>query len=103
VDQSDYYQRKTDVETIFANSKAHLSFNQVSVRGLENVKVETGLALMANNLAKIAKLFVLSYRISKNEMTNSNNWNYHLVLIFELLLYYHYLIICVLSNNNITL
>jgi len=84
VGQSVYAQRKTDVEPIFANLKAHLSFNRVSVRGLENVKVETGLALMANNLAKIAKLFVLSYRISKNEMIIPIIGICHLVFIFEL-------------------
>ncbi|WP_162261230.1 transposase [Companilactobacillus kimchiensis] len=71
IGQSVYAQRKTNIEPIFANLKAHLLFNRVSVRGIENVKSEIGLALMANNLAKLARLFDVSNQSQRNEMINS--------------------------------
>ncbi|WP_334333085.1 transposase [Companilactobacillus sp. HBUAS59544] len=66
VGQSIYAQRKIDVEPIFADLKAHLSFNRLSVRGLENAKIEIGLALMSNNLAKLARLLSYPTECQKN-------------------------------------
>ena len=66
VGQSIYAQRKIDVEPIFADLKAHLSFNRLSVRGLENAKIEIGLALMSNNLAKLARLLSYPTEYQKN-------------------------------------
>ncbi|HJD99394.1 MAG TPA: transposase, partial [Levilactobacillus brevis] len=51
-------QRKIDVEPIFANLKAHLAFKRFSVRGLSATWNEVGIALMANNLIKLAKVSV---------------------------------------------
>ncbi|WP_338757170.1 IS1182 family transposase [Levilactobacillus brevis] len=53
-----YGQRKIDVEPIFANLKAHLAFKRFSVRGLSATWNEVGIALMANNLIKLAKVSV---------------------------------------------
>ena len=51
--RSIYRQRKVDVETVFGNLKANLSFRRFSVRGARKVKLETGLALLALNLRKL--------------------------------------------------
>ncbi|TGD25160.1 IS5/IS1182 family transposase, partial [Companilactobacillus suantsaicola] len=66
VGQSIYAQRKIDVEPIFADLKVHLSFNRLSVRGLENAKIEIGLALMSNNLAELARLLSYPAEYQKN-------------------------------------
>ncbi|CAJ1227332.1 transposase [Lactiplantibacillus xiangfangensis] len=57
VGQQIYAQRKIDVEPIFANLKTHLSFNRFSVSGLTDTCNEVGIALMANNMAKLSMLF----------------------------------------------
>src|SRR5690625_483408 len=42
-----YQQRKIDIETVFGNLKANLTFKRFSVRGARKVKIETGLSLLA--------------------------------------------------------
>ncbi len=49
-----YSQRKIDVEPVFEFMKAILGFTPMSVRGLDKVKRELGLVLMALNIRKIA-------------------------------------------------
>src|SRR5690625_2300120 len=51
-----YQQRKVDIETVFGNLKANLSFRRFSVRGMRKVKIETGLALLALNLRKFTHI-----------------------------------------------
>lgn len=84
VGQSIYAQRKIDVEPIFANLKAHLSFNRVSVRGLENVKIEVGLALMSNNLAKLARLLSFLTKYQKNTIGIPHFMEISIVFYLEL-------------------
>lgn len=48
-----YGQRKIDVESVFGGLKACLGFKKFSVRGLEKVKREAGIALMAMNIRKL--------------------------------------------------
>ena len=61
-----YGQRKIDVEPIFANLKAHLGFKRFSVRGLSATWNEVGIALMANNLVKLAKVSANLKGMDKN-------------------------------------
>ena len=49
-----YSRRKYDVETVFGNLKAYLSFKRFTVRGLEKAKGQIGIALMALNMKKMA-------------------------------------------------
>ena len=49
-----YSRRKYDVETVFGNLKAYLSFKRFTVRGLEKAKGQVGIALMALNMKKMA-------------------------------------------------
>ena len=48
-----YKQRKIDVEPVFGNLKANLSFTRFSVRGKDKVINELGFALMAINIRKL--------------------------------------------------
>lgn len=48
-----YGRRKIDVESVFGGLKACLGFKRFSVRGLEKVKKEAGIALMAMNIRKL--------------------------------------------------
>ncbi|WP_157048006.1 transposase, partial [Liquorilactobacillus hordei] len=48
-----YGRRKIDVESVFGGLKACLGFKRFSVRGLEKVKREAGIALMAMNIRKL--------------------------------------------------
>ena len=52
-----YAQCKIDGEPTFANLKTHLSFNRFSVSGLLATWNEVEIALMANNMTKLAMLF----------------------------------------------
>lgn len=54
--QKIYAQRKIDVESVFGRLKAYFGFTRFSVRGLKQVKREAGIALMAMNMNKLAKL-----------------------------------------------
>ncbi|AVK63274.1 IS5/IS1182 family transposase [Lactobacillus sp. CBA3606] len=84
VGQQIYAQRKIDVEPIFANLKAHLSFNRFSVRGLMGTWNEVGIALMANNMAKLAMLFADPEGQRKNEVVNSQNSRiYYLIFLWN--------------------
>ncbi|WP_424321392.1 IS1182 family transposase [Lacticaseibacillus chiayiensis] len=51
-----FAQRKIEVEPVFGNLKANLDFHRASVRGLPAVTNEVGIALMAGNIGKLAKL-----------------------------------------------
>ncbi|WP_125760523.1 IS1182 family transposase [Companilactobacillus hulinensis] len=51
-----YGQRKTDVEPVFGKMKASLHFNRFSVRGLEKVKKEAGIVVMALNILKLVSM-----------------------------------------------
>ncbi|WP_243115692.1 transposase [Periweissella cryptocerci] len=52
--QAIYAQRKIDVESVFGRLKAYFGFTRFSVRGIERVKREVGIALMAMNMKKLA-------------------------------------------------
>ena len=62
-----YRQRKVDIETVFGNLKANLSFRRFSLRGARKVKIETGLALLALNLRKFTRWLTTSL---KKDMKN---------------------------------
>ena len=51
-----FAQRKIDVEPVFGQIKAILGFTRCHLRGKSKVKTDIGLALMANNLKKYAKI-----------------------------------------------
>lgn len=51
-----YAQRKIDVESVFGRLKAYFGFTRFSVRGIERVTREVGIALMAMNMMKLAKI-----------------------------------------------
>lgn len=51
-----YAQRQIDVEPVFGQIKAVLRFTRFNLRGKSKVKIDIGLALMANNLKKYAKV-----------------------------------------------
>lgn len=53
ITQPAYARRKIDVEPIFGKMKASLRFNRFSVRGLEKVKNEAGIVVMALNILKL--------------------------------------------------
>ena len=48
-----YAQRKIDVESTFGHLKACLGWTRFSVRGMDKVKSEVGIALMAVNMRKL--------------------------------------------------
>ncbi|MFT9373760.1 transposase, partial [Liquorilactobacillus hordei] len=58
--------RKIDVESVFGGLKACLGFKRFSVRGLEKVKKEAGIALMAMNIRKLVAK-VTNYNCSINK------------------------------------
>ncbi|UXR39168.1 transposase (plasmid) [Staphylococcus simulans] len=45
-----------DVETFFGNLKANLGFTRMSVRRIQKVETEVGIACMAVNIRKLAAL-----------------------------------------------
>lgn len=49
-----YARRKIDVEPVFGRMKAYLGFTRYHVRGMEKVKKETGLLVLALNMMKLA-------------------------------------------------
>ncbi|MDM5047436.1 IS1182 family transposase [Levilactobacillus brevis] len=51
-----YAQRKIDVEPIFGKMKASLRFHRFSVRGLDRVRKEAGIVIMALNIQKLVTL-----------------------------------------------
>lgn len=62
-----FARRKIDVETVFGGLKAYLHFTRFSVRGMEKVKLESGLALLAMNMRKLAVVIASS---SKTDIQN---------------------------------
>lgn len=48
-----YARRKINVESVFGGLKGYLRFNRFSVRGLDRVKKEAGIAIMAMNIRKL--------------------------------------------------
>lgn len=53
-----YKRRKIDVETVFGYMKASLRFTRYTVRGIEKIKNQTGLLIMAINMIKLTKIEV---------------------------------------------
>ena len=51
-----YSRRKIDVETVFGFMKACLGFTRFTVRGLDNVRKQSGLLITAINMMKLAKI-----------------------------------------------
>ena len=51
-----FAKRKIDVEPVFGQIKANLGFTRFNLRGKSKVKTDIGLALMANNMKKYAKI-----------------------------------------------
>ena len=51
-----YAQRKIDVEPILGKMKASLRFHRLSVRGLDRVRKEAGIVIMALNIRKLVTL-----------------------------------------------
>ena len=49
-----YARRKIDVETVFGQMKAYLKFNRFMLRGIDKVRKETGIIIMALNMHKLA-------------------------------------------------
>ena len=49
-----YARRKIDVETVFGRMKASLGFNRFMLRGIDKVRKETGILIMALNMHKLA-------------------------------------------------
>ena len=49
-----YARRKIDVETVFGQMKAYLNFNRFMLRGIDKVRKETGIIIMALNMHKLA-------------------------------------------------
>ena len=49
-----YARRKIDVETVFGCMKASLGFTRYHVRGLEKVRKESGIVIMALNIMNLA-------------------------------------------------
>lgn len=64
-----YQQRKVDIETVFGNLKANLSFRRFSVRGMRKIKIETGLALLALNIRKFTHMV---WSPLENDMKNGD-------------------------------
>ncbi len=50
-----FTQRKIDVEPVFEQIKACLSYKRCNLRGKRQVKIDMGLVLMTNNLLKYNK------------------------------------------------
>lgn len=51
-----YKKRKIDVETFFGNLKANLGFTRMSVKRIQKVETEVGIACMAVNIRKLEAL-----------------------------------------------
>lgn len=51
-----YARRKIDVETVVGKMKACLGFTRYTVRGLEKVRKQSGILIMALNMMKLATL-----------------------------------------------
>ncbi|MCT0021238.1 hypothetical protein EFM35_07320 [Weissella cibaria] len=49
-----YARRKIENEPVFGQMKAHFGVGRFMVRGMRNVKIETGLVMMAMNMTKMA-------------------------------------------------
>jgi hypothetical protein len=46
--------RPADIEPVFANIKHNKNFKRFMLRGIKKVEIETGLLVIAHNLAKLA-------------------------------------------------
>ncbi|MDO4671203.1 MAG: transposase [Aerococcus sp.] len=51
-----YNRRKIDVETVFGFMKVSLGFTRFTIRGLDKVRKQTGLLIIAINLRKLSKV-----------------------------------------------
>ena len=49
-----YARRKIDVEAVFGRMKASLGFTRFMLRGIDKVRKETGILIMALNIHKLA-------------------------------------------------
>jgi len=68
-----YARRKIDVEPVFGNMKACLGFKRFHVRGLDKVKKEMMIVVMALN---IRKLVSMSFLFGFTENKKSSMWNF---------------------------
>ncbi|MFI3939157.1 IS1182 family transposase [Vagococcus fluvialis] len=73
-----YSQRKIDVEPVFGWMKACLGFNRFHVRGINNVKKESGILILALNIIKLA-VYQKNKSINNKKESESKN----LFKIFE--------------------
>src|SRR5699024_7208163 len=78
-----YQQRKVDIETVFGNLKANLSFRRFSVRGARKVKIETGLALLALNIRKFTHMVWKGLKTKKNGDSSINRDESPFFLVFR--------------------
>ena len=78
-----YAQRKIDVEPIFGRMKAYLHFNRFSVRGLDKVKREAGLVVMALNILKLTAVGQLRRKNTRSK--NGRKAKVRLYVHFQLL------------------
>ena|GEM_PF-479199 len=73
-----YRQRKIDVKPVFGYQKAILGFNRMSVCGKDKVRNELGIALMAVNIRKRAKVTTFyCYKLVKK--SNERFFSLHLI------------------------
>ncbi|EGQ0298614.1 transposase [Staphylococcus pseudintermedius] len=68
-----YQKRKIDVESTFVNLKANLGFQRLSVRTQSKVECELGIALMAVNIRKLAKISARFRSLIRKKPSNSKN------------------------------
>ncbi|QFR70389.1 transposase [Companilactobacillus paralimentarius] len=67
-----YARRKNDVEPVFGNMKACLGFKRFHVKGLNKVKKEMMIVVMALNIRKLVSMsfFICIFREQKSSMWN---------------------------------
>ena len=79
-----YQKRKIDVESTFGNLKANLGFQRLSVRTQSKVECELGIALMAVNIRKLAKISVSFRSLIRKKPSNSKKMNFNGFFLKEL-------------------
>ncbi len=82
-----YQKRKIDVESTFVNLKANLGFQRLSVRTQSKVECELGIALMAVNIRKLAKISARFRSLIRKKPSNSKKLNFDGFFLKELKVY----------------
>ncbi|PCF35096.1 transposase [Staphylococcus delphini] len=82
-----YQKRKIDVESTFGNLKANLGFQRLSVRTQSKVECELGIALMAVNIRKLAKISARFRSLIRKKPLNSKKMNFDGFFLKELKVY----------------